>query len=74
MLLWLTSKAAEASPPSAADTSASAVEHILVTASRLNLLGRATTASKGSITRKELQLRPVYRVGHLLETVFGSNA
>ena len=48
-----------------------AVEQILVTASRLNLLGRASTASQGSVTKKELQLRPVYRVGQLLETVPG---
>ncbi len=48
-----------------------AIEHILVTASRLDLLGRASTASQGSITKKELQLRPVYRVGQLLETVPG---
>ena len=43
----------------------------MVTASRVNLLGRATTASQGSITQKELQLRPVYRVGQLLESVPG---
>ena len=48
-----------------------AIETIVVTASRLDLLGRASTASQGSITKKELQLRPVYRVGQLLETVPG---
>ena len=48
-----------------------AVEQIVVTASRLELIGRASTASQGTVTKKELQLRPVYRVGQLLETVPG---
>jgi outer membrane receptor protein involved in Fe transport len=47
------------------------LEKIVVTASRLNLLGRASTASQGSITEKELRLRPAYRVGQLLESVPG---
>jgi len=42
---------------------APAVEKIVVTASRVNLIGRAATASQGSVTEKELRLRPVYRVG-----------
>jgi len=46
-------------------------ERLLVTASRKNLLGRASTASQGSITEKELRLRPIYRVGQLLESVPG---
>ena len=49
----------------------SPIEQIVVTASRLNLLGRAMTASQGSVTKKELELRPVYRVGQLLETLPG---
>ena len=50
----------------------SAVSEVVVTAgSRLNLLGTADTASQGSITAEELQLRPVYRVGQLLETTPG---
>ena len=36
-----------------------------------NLIGSATTASEGVITRQELELRPVYRVGQLLETIPG---
>jgi outer membrane receptor protein involved in Fe transport len=44
---------------------------VVVTASRLNLLGVAATASQGSVTQKELDLRPVYRVGQLLETTPG---
>ena len=34
-------------------------------------MGSATTASQGSVTRQELELRPVYRVGQLLESVPG---
>jgi outer membrane receptor protein involved in Fe transport len=47
------------------------IEQITVTASRRDLLGRASTASEGSVTKKELTLRPVYRIGQLLETVPG---
>src|SRR5580698_7966191 len=47
------------------------IEEIVVTASRLVLLGQANTASQGSVTKKELTLRPVYRVGQLLESVPG---
>ena len=46
-------------------------ETIVVTASRVNLLGRASTASQGSITQKEIALRPAFRVGQLLESVPG---
>jgi outer membrane receptor protein involved in Fe transport len=53
------------------DTGAQKLEEIVVTASRRNLIGTATTASQGSVTREELQLRPVYRVGQLLESVPG---
>ena len=46
-------------------------ETVTVTASRTNLIGIAETASQGSVTQQELDLRPVYRVGQLLETVPG---
>src|SRR5579872_5883498 len=52
------------------DTS-SGVSEVTITASRLNLLGTADTASQGSVTQEELDLRPAYRVGQLLETVPG---
>jgi outer membrane receptor protein involved in Fe transport len=54
-------------------TTASAIapSEVVVTASRLNLMGVAATASQGSVTQKELQLRPVYRVGQLLESTPG---
>jgi len=44
---------------------------IVVTASTLDLLGAARTSSQGSITRQEIERRPVYRTGQLLETVPG---
>ncbi|MDB5497254.1 MAG: TonB-dependent receptor [Phenylobacterium sp.] len=48
-----------------------AVSEVVVTASRQDLLGVATTASQGSVTQQELSLRPVYRVGQLLESTPG---
>ncbi len=47
------------------------LEEIVVTVSRRNLIGTAETASQGSVTQEEIQLRPVYRVGQLLESVPG---
>ncbi len=47
------------------------VSEVVVTASRANLLGRAITASQGSVTKEEIELRPIYRVGQLYETVPG---
>ena len=47
------------------------VERISVMASRRNLLGRADTASEGSLTAREIQQRPAYRVGQILEAVPG---
>ncbi|MCP9307442.1 TonB-dependent receptor [Zymomonas mobilis] len=44
---------------------------IEVVASRKDLLGKTSTASEGSITAKEIQLRPAYRVGQILEAVPG---
>jgi outer membrane receptor protein involved in Fe transport len=66
-LLLAGQAAAESPASSAADT----VAEVTVTASRLNLLGTATTASQGSVTEQELDLRPAYRVGQLLESVPG---
>ncbi len=47
------------------------VEQVIVTASRANLLGAADTASQGSVTREEIELRPIYRIGQLFESVPG---
>jgi hypothetical protein len=35
------------------------------------MLGKALTASQGSITRAEVELRPIYRAGQLFEAVPG---
>ncbi len=55
----------------AADAASEALDEVTVTASRVNLLGTAITASQGSVTEQELDLRPAYRVGQLLESVPG---
>jgi outer membrane receptor protein involved in Fe transport len=52
-------------------TAGDSLTEVTVTASRLDLLGTATTASQGSVTEQELELRPAYRVGQLLESVPG---
>jgi len=55
---------------SGADSDASAVAPVVVK-SRANLIGAALTASQGSITAEEIEQRPVYRVGQLLEAMPG---
>ncbi len=61
-----------ASAAHAADADATnKVSEVVVTASRLDLLGVADTASQGAVTQKELELRPVYRVGQILESTPG---
>jgi len=55
----------EAAPASAP------IDNIVVTSSRLDMLGQADTASQGSVTQEEIELRPVYRVGQLLESMPG---
>jgi outer membrane receptor protein involved in Fe transport len=72
----LASSALAQASPAAATASAKAqdektVKEVVVTASRVNLLGRAETASQGSVTKKEIELRPIARVGQLYETVPG---
>jgi hypothetical protein len=47
------------------------VSEVVVTASRVDLLGKATTASQGSITRAEVALRPAYRIGEIYEALPG---
>lgn len=46
-------------------------EQIVVTASKVDLIGVAATASQGSITRQEIEQRPAYRVGQYLESIPG---
>jgi len=62
---------APATPPAKPGAPAQPISEVVVTASRLNLLGVATTASQGSITKEEVDLRPIYRIGQLFETVPG---
>jgi hypothetical protein len=47
------------------------LSEVVVTASRQDLLGTAITASQGVVTREAIQLRPIYRVGQLYETIPG---
>jgi outer membrane cobalamin receptor len=47
------------------------VSQVVVTASRQDLLGKAMTASQGQVTKQALDLRPIYRIGQLYETIPG---
>jgi outer membrane receptor protein involved in Fe transport len=48
-----------------------ALAEITVTAQRIDLIGKADTASEGVVADQEIQLLPFYRPGQLLETVPG---
>ena len=68
------SAAAASSPDDAASTTTTGgndLAEVTVTAERLSLMGKATTASEGIVVNEELALTPAYRVGQLLETVPG---
>ena len=56
---------------STTDANNDGLTEVTVTADRLSLLGKATTASEGIVVNEELALTPAYRVGQLLETVPG---
>jgi outer membrane receptor protein involved in Fe transport len=47
------------------------LDEITVTARRIDLIGKASSASEGIVADEELQSAPVYRPGQLLETVPG---
>ncbi len=70
-----TADAAPAVPKSAPTASGAtpkgSVSEVVVTSSRTNVLGVALSASQGSITKAEVALRPVFRIGQLFETVPG---
>jgi outer membrane cobalamin receptor len=66
-LLALTASARAEEEPTREPT----VEVIEVTGAGPSLVGRAQTASEGVISKEQLDERPVYRVGELLETVPG---
>ena len=56
---------------STAAPDASVPSEIVVTASRTDLLGKAETASQGTVTQAEIALRPIYRPGQLFESIPG---
>jgi hypothetical protein len=62
-------------PQARADTDAAdqptPVSQVVVTASRLDLVGKAVTASQGTVTKAAIDLRPIYRIGQLYETIPG---
>jgi TonB-dependent receptor-like protein len=47
------------------------LEEVVVTAKRTDLVGLVQSASQGTVTRLQLEMRPVLRTGELLETVPG---
>jgi hypothetical protein len=67
----LAAHAETASPAPLSPAKAGRAPVVVVTASRRNLLGVAVTASQGSVTKEAIDLRPIYRVGQLYETVPG---
>jgi hypothetical protein len=75
-LCLLLSTASAVAAPAHAGTDTAATESapaptIVVTASRTDLLGKAQTASEGTVTRDEVELRPIYRAAQLLESIPG---
>ncbi len=72
VLAFAAAAPAQTTPPSSKPpASKTTVADVVVTASRADLIGKAVTASQGSVTRKEVELRPIYRIGQLYETVPG---
>lgn len=64
----------QAAAPADASENAAPVQaggEIVVTASRADLLGRASAASQGSISQREVELRPISRPGELFESIPG---
>jgi hypothetical protein len=59
------------SAASAAWAQEAPIEEVTVSATRLSLIGTATTASEGVVDASELALTPAFRPGQLLETVPG---
>lgn len=73
-LLILTAGGPSAHAASATDAASAPVNpapEIIVTASRSDLLGKAQTASQGTISREEVELRPIYRTSQLFESIPG---
>lgn len=53
------------------DVAAQDLQEIHIIGREVNLIGAATSASQGLISRQELQLRPLLRTGEILESVPG---
>src|SRR5688500_9798819 len=47
------------------------LDEVVVTAKRTGLVGNVLSASQGTVTPLQLEMRPVLRTGELLETVPG---
>ncbi|HTU67860.1 MAG TPA: TonB-dependent receptor [Steroidobacteraceae bacterium] len=60
-----------AAPAFAAGVPADDLAEVVVTAQRHKLIGRIESSSQGTVTRAQLETRPVLRTGELLETVPG---
>jgi len=60
-----------ASPIFAAGVPTDDLAEVVVTAQRHKLIGHAESSSQGTVTRAQLENRPVLRTGELLETVPG---
>ena len=60
-----------ASPAFAAGLPADDLDEVVVSAQRHGLLGKVESSTQGTVTRAQLETRPVLRTGELLETVPG---
>jgi hypothetical protein len=58
-------------PAFAAGVPADDLDEIVVTAQKHELIGKIESSSQGTVTRAQLETRPVLRTGELLETVPG---
>jgi outer membrane receptor protein involved in Fe transport len=67
----ITNAPTTATPESIAANTTADTKEIIVTGSRWNLLGSATTASQGHVTEQEISLRPITRPGELFESIPG---
>src|SRR5215470_3521842 len=47
------------------------LDEVVVTAQRRGLIGKVESSTQGTVTRAQLETRPVLRTGELLETVPG---
>src|SRR5690349_16592775 len=55
----------------AAGVPADDLDEVIVTATRHRLIGQVEASTQGTVTRAQLETRPVMRTGELLETVPG---